>query len=122
MNIETAIALFEQRVAEAGRLPDSVRLINYDRCDEWHCPAEDGPVTLHDFEDAREATDQLAEHITRRGVQVIGILFDAKNYHAWRGDRPDSRNLRADWACTVKKITIAFKVTHDAIGWCAFES
>lgn len=43
-------------------------------------------------------TEMLAAELTGRGVVVVGILFEGKSYRDWLAGRPDSRELRLEWA------------------------
>lgn len=115
------IKRFEEVVAANG-LPGIIRLTKYDSFSDWHLPAEDGPATEEDFHAAQHATDQLAEHATRRGVKVVAVRFHLKQYNAWRGAREDTRNLRAQWAGEIeRKVDLTFVVGHDSIGWAVIE-
>lgn len=120
------IKLFEQRVAEnGGQMPKTVTLTHYSTFEDWHLPAEDGPATEDDFREARQTTDRFAEELTRRGINVIGVEFNRSDYDAWRGNRLDTRNLRAEWAIHPEepkagrgnKLQLAFVVKHDSVSW-----
>lgn len=113
------IERFEALVAaNGGQLPKTVRLTRYESLADWQMPAEDGPTTESDFKTAIKKTDDFAEYLTRKGVMVEAVKFDREAYKQWRGNRVDSRNLRAQWATEKdRKLTFAFKIGHDGIGW-----
>lgn len=144
MNLESVIARVDQIIAQQGKLPDAVTLTRYRSFADWHLPSEDGPAVEADYETARDNTDALAAELTRRGCKVMGVGFDRAAYDDWRVNKPDTRNRRAEWASeqVVQKsryvwsfvigkteiheavraeISIAFKVSHDAIGWAVLQ-
>lgn len=78
---EARSALGEQN--EAGPMA----LVWYEHLDDW-LPREPVLWRPHCAVMAALAAEYMADL----------ILFDAGNYHAWRGQRPDTEALRGEWA------------------------
>lgn len=135
-----AVESIQQRIASnGGALPHEIILTVYRRHADWAMPQIDGPSTEADFANAQACTAAVAEFFTRQGVRVLGADFDPAAYRVWLGSREDTRDHRAQWASHDEKVlaftistssfgeallrtknrhlTLAFKITHNAIGW-----
>lgn len=91
-----AIRQFEQIVAAGGNIPARVTLTAYDCKEDWLLAGEQDSNA--DFTAGQNANTDFADYLRSRGVEVIFVQFDMRNYLAWLDGRADTRNARAQWA------------------------
>ena len=68
----------------------------------------------------RTAVSRIVDHDTLQG-RAASIMFDREQYDAFRGDRHDTSDLRAEWAATQKASRFAFKLAGNAIGYAVIQ-
>lgn len=121
--LEELISRFEAQIAASGGNASHVRTrrIIYKTHAEWAIPNEDGPSTADDWKAAEALADAFSREIVKRGARVEGQQFNRSAYDAFRAGREDTRQLRAEWVNSLKKLAFAFSVQHGAIGWSILE-